>query len=71
MGIPAFIGIAFHSLLDGVIIGVGFEVNFKIGIAATLGVLLHEIPEGITITALLLHSGFKRDLLGQSGLIFS
>jgi ZIP family zinc transporter/zinc and cadmium transporter len=61
MGIPAFIGIAFHSLLDGVIIGVGFEVNFKIGIAATLGVLLHEIPEGITITALLLHSGFKRD----------
>jgi ZIP family zinc transporter/zinc and cadmium transporter len=60
MGIPAFIGIAFHSLLDGVVIGVGFEVGFKIGIVATLGVLLHEIPEGITITALLLHSGFER-----------
>jgi ZIP family zinc transporter/zinc and cadmium transporter len=60
MGIPAFTGIAFHSLLDGVVIGVGFEVDFTIGIAATLGVLLHEIPEGITITALLIHSGFER-----------
>jgi ZIP family zinc transporter/zinc and cadmium transporter len=61
MGLPAFIGVAFHSLLDGVIIGVGFEVSFEMGIFTTLGVLLHEIPEGITITALLLHSGFKRN----------
>lgn len=60
MGLPAFVGITFHSLLDGVVIGVGFEVDFKIGVAATLGVLLHEIPEGITITALLMHSGYER-----------
>jgi ZIP family zinc transporter/zinc and cadmium transporter len=60
MGMPAFAGIAFHSLLDGIVIGAGFEVGFKIGLATTLGVLLHEIPEGITITALLLHSGFER-----------
>ncbi len=60
MGTAAFLGIAVHSLLDGMVIGVGFEAGFKVGFAATLGVLLHEIPEGITITALLLHSGFTR-----------
>lgn len=60
MGVPAFVGIAFHSLLDGIVIGVGFEVDFKVGLAATLGVLLHEIPEGITITALLMRAGFER-----------
>lgn len=60
MGIPAFVGISLHSLIDGVVIGVGFEAGFHIGLAATLGVLLHEIPEGMSITSILLHSGFKR-----------
>jgi ZIP family zinc transporter/zinc and cadmium transporter len=60
MGVPAFVGVALHSLLDGVVIGTGFGVSVEVGVAATAGVLLHEIPEGITITSLLLHAGYSR-----------
>lgn len=60
MGWLAFFGIGFHSLMDGMIIGVGFEAGFTLGITATIGVIIHEIPEGITITSLLLHAGFTR-----------
>ena len=60
MGWLGFFGIGFHSLLDGVAIGAGFEASFSLGVVATVGVLLHELPEGITITSLLLHTGFSR-----------
>jgi len=56
----ALIGIGFHSLLDGVVIGVGFEISFTLGIIATLSVLLHELPEGISTVSVLLHSGYER-----------
>ncbi|MBI5234148.1 MAG: ZIP family metal transporter [Deltaproteobacteria bacterium] len=61
MGMLAFVGIAFHSLLDGIVIGVGFEAGFTVGLASSLAVLMHEIPEGIAVTALLLHAGYKKN----------
>ncbi len=60
MGWMGFIGIGFHSLLDGMAIGVGFEAGFKVGLATAIGVLLHEVPEGINMTALLIHSGYEK-----------
>jgi len=60
LGIISFTGLAFHSLLDGVIIVVGFEAGFHIGVLTTMAVLAHELPEGITTTGLLLHSGESR-----------
>lgn len=60
IGTLAFSGIFVHSLLDGVVIGIGFEADFAIGLAAAIAVLLHKLPVGITTTAIMLHSGFKR-----------
>lgn len=60
IGWLGFLGIGFHSILDGVAIGAGFEASFSLGMVATIGVLLHELPEGITITSILLHEGFSR-----------
>jgi len=60
LGLIAIFGLFFHSLIDGFIIGVGFGVDFKIGLVATLGVILHEFPEGITTLSILLHSKVKR-----------
>jgi ZIP family zinc transporter/zinc and cadmium transporter len=51
-----FTGLFFHSLLDGIIIGVGFEVDPKLGLLTSLGVILHELPEGVTTFSLLLNS---------------
>lgn len=49
------IGIGIHSLIDGVIIGVGFEVSFAIGVLTALAVVMHELPEGIFTYTLLIH----------------
>jgi zinc and cadmium transporter len=48
----------FHNLIDGVIIGVSFLVSIPLGIATTLAVVLHEIPQEIGDFAVLIHSGY-------------
>ncbi|MHA1993362.1 MAG: ZIP family metal transporter [Candidatus Hodarchaeales archaeon] len=52
-GVMAFSGLALHSLIDGVIIGVGFELGTEIGVLAALAVIAHEVPEGVTSFALI------------------
>lgn len=60
MGLVAFFGMAFHSLIDGIIIGVGFEVSPALGLLTTLGILAHQVPSGIAITSILLHAGYSK-----------
>ena len=54
------LGIGFHSLLDGVIYSVTFEVSVFTGVLATAGLILHELPEGIVTYLLLERSGLGR-----------
>ncbi|MFQ6089693.1 MAG: ZIP family metal transporter [Candidatus Methanofastidiosia archaeon] len=56
----AIIGLGFHSLLDGIAIGVGFEISTSLGLITTLAVLLHELPEGISAMGLMLHAKVER-----------
>lgn len=56
LGPVAGIGTFFHSLLDGVAIGIGFEVSPQIGLITALAVLLHELPEGIFTLSILMHA---------------
>ena len=60
MGLVAFLGMGLHSLIDGMIIGTGFEAGHDIGLLAALGVIAHEVPEGIAMVAILLHYGWQR-----------
>lgn len=60
MGLIAFLGMAFHSLIDGIVIGVGFEVSHALGLVTTLGLLAHQVPSGIAITSILLHAGYSK-----------
>jgi zinc and cadmium transporter len=50
----------FHNFIDGIIIGVSFLVSIPIGIATTLAVILHEIPQEIGDFAVLIHSGYTK-----------
>jgi len=65
-GLVMFTGLFFHSLLDGIIIGVGFEIDPKVGVLTSLGVILHEFPEGVTTFSILLGSIKKATALKLS-----
>ena len=49
-----------HNLIDGLIIGASYLVSIPVGIATTLAVVLHEIPQEIGDFGVLIHGGFSR-----------
>lgn len=59
-GIVTALGIGFHSLVDGVIYAVTFNISIFTGATAAVGMVLHEFPEGIVAFSILHQSGFTR-----------
>lgn len=54
------IGDSAHNLIDGLIIGGSYLVSFPVGLATTLAVILHEIPQEIGDFGILLHGGYTK-----------
>jgi zinc and cadmium transporter len=53
-------GDALHNFLDGIIIAGSYLVSVPLGIATTIAVILHEIPQEIGDFGVLLESGFSK-----------
>jgi len=51
------IGDGVHNLIDGMIIAASYYISIPIGIATTLAVVLHEIPQEIGDFGVLVHGG--------------
>ena len=49
-----------HNILDGAIIAASYLVSIPVGVATTIAVLLHEIPQEIGDFGVLLHSGYSK-----------
>lgn len=49
-----------HNFIDGAIIGASYLACIPIGIATTMAVVLHEIPQEIGDFGILLHAGFNK-----------
>jgi len=52
-------GDSIHNFIDGLIIGAAYLVNIPVGIATTIAVILHEIPQEIGDFGVLVHGGFS------------
>jgi zinc and cadmium transporter len=70
MGIPAFLGISLHSLLDGVALGAGLILP-QLGPAVLLAVIIHKMPDSMSISSILLAAGWHRRKIGWLNLLFS
>jgi zinc and cadmium transporter len=49
-----------HNFIDGLIIGASYLVSIPIGIATTIAVILHEIPQEIGDFGVLIHAGYTK-----------
>jgi len=53
-------GDAIHNLIDGLIIGGSFVFSISLGLATTLAVIFHEIPQELGDFGVLIHGGFSK-----------
>lgn len=51
---------AVHNFIDGALIGAAYLTSIPIGIATTIAVFLHEIPQEIGEFGILIHAGFTK-----------
>ena len=54
------VGDGVHNFIDGLIIGASYLISIPVGIATTVAVALHEIPQEIGDFGVLIHGGFSR-----------
>lgn len=56
VGILSALALSGHSFLDGVGIGIGFQVNPAVGIAVAVAVISHDFADGLNTVSLMLHN---------------
>ena len=49
-----------HNFMDGIIIATSFMVSIPVGLATTVAVILHEIPQEVGDFAVLIHAGYTK-----------
>ncbi|MDA2933834.1 ZIP family metal transporter, partial [Acidobacteria bacterium AH-259-D05] len=61
------LGDAVHNLLDGVVIAGAYAIDICVGVATTIAILFHEIPQEMGDFGVLVHGGLSR----QKALFFN
>jgi zinc and cadmium transporter len=56
-GFTALVGLSLHTFFDGVAIASGFLTSGRLGLLLFLAVLVHKLPEGVTIASMMLAGG--------------
>jgi ZIP family zinc transporter/zinc and cadmium transporter len=56
-GTSALVGLLLHTFFDGVAIASAFLVRRELGIMVFVAIFLHKLPEGVTISSLMLAGG--------------
>ncbi|WP_067933967.1 ZIP family metal transporter [Alicyclobacillus kakegawensis] len=69
----SFVGLLFHTFMDGVVIAGSFNISLSTGILIFFAIALHKIPEGFSMASISLAAGTsrKRAFLTAFGLALS
>ena len=59
-GLMILIGNAVHNFCDGIVIAAAFLADDALGVATTIAIVAHAVPQQVGDFAVLLHSGFAR-----------
>ncbi|MEE9151593.1 MAG: ZIP family metal transporter [Thermoplasmata archaeon] len=54
------VGDGVHNFIDGMVIAGSFMISVSLGLATTIAVILHEVPQEIGDFAVLIYGGFKK-----------
>ena len=68
-GYSALVGLTLHAAFDGVAIASGLLVSRPLGVLFFLAILLHKLPEGVTVASVMLASGQSRRQAETAGLV--
>jgi len=60
LGSMNLVGDGLHNFIDGMIIAASYVISIPLGLATTLAIIFHEIPQEIGDFGILLHSGFSK-----------
>lgn len=60
LGVMSLTADMLENFIDGIVIGAAYLVSVPAGIAATVAVLVHEVPTELSDFSVLVHSGFTR-----------
>lgn len=70
VGLSTLFGIGVHTFFDGAAVGSGFHVSKVVGVLVFSAIVLHKIPEGFTVSSIILAAGRSRfEALSGSALI--
>lgn len=72
MSAVAFVGLAFHSLVDGMIIAGAFTASPEVGSRVAIAILLHKFPDGFVMSSIVAsqQSKFQVRLFSMVGIYF-
>ncbi len=56
----AVVGLLVHAFFDGFAISAGMQFDPRVGVLLFAAILLHKIPEGLTIASVVLAAGHRR-----------
>jgi zinc and cadmium transporter len=65
---PFVIGLGIHNFADGFSIAAGAEVSGAVGAGVAIGVLVHQLPVGVSFAAVLLALGSSRTFVVRTAL---
>jgi ZIP family zinc transporter len=68
VGLVGALGLSFHSFLDGLAIGVGFQAGNDVGIVVLVAVLAHDFADGLNTVTFMLAS---RNSLWRTGVLLT